>query len=900
MKNKNQKIYADKQPFKYVILLIFCIGLTISVSFFIFLQRQEQKQINADFTYQVQTVISSFEETIQDHLLLMKSLNGLFKASDVVTRLEFKQFVEPLIQHYPSIQALEWIPRVLDAERAMHEDFGRQELANYQITEKTAQGQVERAKQRLEYYPVYFIEPLTGNEKALGYDLASQSTRLAALTLARDNNRLTATSPVSLVQEREEQFGFLAFSPVYIKGQPVETTTARRENIAGFTLGVFRIGDIIKESLKLLDISGIDISVFDHDVSVDSEKKLLYFHSSRSRDIQIAPIQYLTKLQSDAHSTSILKVLEKNWLIICTPTPTFIASKKTLLPWSVSGALLLLTIGIGGYIWLLKNNALRLSRYNAEILLSKTHLEKEISERHLTEKKLQISEKRSRTWLEYSPVCTKIVDLDFNLQYMSSAGIKGLQIEDITPFYGKPFPFVFYPDSFKAPMTRDLEKVKTTGQVIEQEAPVVDINGNELWFHSTLVPVNDDKGKIDYIIIVSIDTTNRKNAEREKENLENRLGQAQKMEAIGTLAGGIAHDFNNILGTILGYAEMAKEDASPGTQIEEYLDKVLIAANRAKDLVKQILAFSRQSQVERIPIKIQPLIKEGLKMLRSSIPTTISITEDIDPKSGITLADPTQVHQILMNLCTNAYQTMETTGGELSVTLKTSFIGPEEQKMFLNVTPGEYIEFTVSDTGSGIEPDLIGKIFDPYFTTKGIGKGTGMGLAIIHGIMKEYGGTITVESELGKGSTFHVYFPIVEKKSLPEIKEPENLPRGTERILFIDDEELLAEMGKDMLERLGYHVTVRHSSIEALTTFQNTPNDFDIVITDQTMPDMIGSDLARRMMQIRPDIPIILCTGYSNLIDENSAKGLGIKEFALKPLTKGTISKLVRKVLDEK
>lgn len=390
----------------------------------------------------------------------------------------------------------------------------------------------------------------------------------------------------------------------------------------------------------------------------------------------------------------------------------------------------------------------------------------------------------------------------------------------------------------------------------------------------------------------------RMKAEREKGRLEDRLQQAQKMEAIGTLAGGIAHDFNNILGTILGYADMAKEDAPPGTRFERDLEKVLIGANRAKDLVKQILAFSRQAQVERIPIKIQPLIKEGLKMLRSSIPATISITEDIDPKSGTILADPTQIHQVLMNLCTNAYHAMEETGGALSVTLQTTFVGSDEKEMLLHVNPGEYVELIVSDTGSGIRPDIIRKIFDPYFTTKETGKGTGMGLAIIHGIMSDYGGTIRVESRLGKGTTFHTYFPVVEKEALPEIKESEDIPQGKERILFIDDEELLVEMGKDMLERLGYHVTVRRTSLEALETFQNTPSEFDLVITDQTMPNMTGADLARRMMQIRPDIPIILCTGYSNLIDEDSAKALGIKEFALKPLSKEELAKLIRKVLN--
>lgn len=404
----------------------------------------------------------------------------------------------------------------------------------------------------------------------------------------------------------------------------------------------------------------------------------------------------------------------------------------------------------------------------------------------------------------------------------------------------------------------------------------------------------------EYNCAFATDITERKKDEEEKIKLQAQLYQAQKMEAIGTLAGGIAHDFNNLLSVIFGYSELAKEDTSQGEKYHDYLKEVLTAANRAKELVKQILAFSRQTQVERIPLQIQPLIREGLKMLRSSIPTTISITEDIDPESGIILADPTQIHQILLNLCTNAYHSMEVDGGVLAVSLKTKVVDTDDQEMLLHVSPGEYAELMVSDTGSGIDPQIIERIFDPYFTTKESGKGTGMGLAIIHGIMQEYGGAITVESNVGMGAVFHVYFPVVNKAIEDEITRFENLPMGNERILLVDDEELLAALGKDLLERLGYRVTVQLSSHQALTTFQNAPNGFDLVITDQTMPEMTGAELAQCMLQIRPDIPIILCTGYSNLIDEHSAKALGIREFAFKPLSQKLLAKLIRNVLENK
>ncbi len=417
-------------------------------------------------------------------------------------------------------------------------------------------------------------------------------------------------------------------------------------------------------------------------------------------------------------------------------------------------------------------------------------------------------------------------------------------------------------------------------------------NGNKFPCWLTINAVKDEGGKTTHYVSIVKDITERNKIEEEKARLQAQLYQAQKMEAIGTLAGGIAHDFNNILSVILGYSEMASQDLD--TPNQKNMEKVMAAANKAKGLVQQILAFSRQTEVKRIPLKIQPLISDGLKMLRSSIPSTIRIIEDLDPKSGAVLADPTQIYQILMNLCTNAYHAMEASGGVLSVSLKSCVINEDDQ-----IAPGDYVELTIADTGSGIDPDIIEKIFDPYFTTKGSGKGTGMGLAIIHGILKESGGTITVESRKGEGTAFHVYFPLVTPIVDQNVAAVPPLEMGGERILFIDDDELIAEMGKNMLETLGYHATVHISSTEALKVFENAPGDFDLVITDQTMPGMTGADLARQMIKIRPDIPIILCTGYSDVIDEDSAKAIGIKKFAFKPLSMELLSKLLRDVLGE-
>jgi PAS domain S-box-containing protein len=524
----------------------------------------------------------------------------------------------------------------------------------------------------------------------------------------------------------------------------------------------------------------------------------------------------------------------------------------------------------------------------------------DITKQKQAEDKLRDSEKKSRVWLESSPVCTKIVDLDFNLQYMSAAGIIGLNIDDITQFYGKPYPFDFYPESFRNLMTMNLEKVKETGEIIEQEGSVFDINGNELWFHSTLVPVNDDEGRIDYIIVVSADITRRKQAEEEKEKLAAQLHVFRKMETIGTLAGGIAHDFNNILFPIVGHTEMLLEDIPKDSPLRNSLDEIYTGALRARDLVKQILTFSRQDDDKPRPMKMQTVIKEALKLIRSTIPTTIEIKQDIRNDCGIIKADPTQIHQVVMNLTTNAYHAMEDSGGELKVGLKEIELD-EHDVTSLDMKPGVYACLTVADTGVGMDKDLTAKIFDPFFTTRETGKGTGMGLSVVHGIVKNTGGSIHVYSKPGRGTEFHVYLPVMKSLSEQQETQPrEPIPGGTERILLVDDEEAIAAMEKQMLERLGYSVVSRTISLEALEAFRADPDKFDMIITDMAMPNMSGEKLAAELIKIRPDIPILLCTGFSERILEEKAVPIGIKGFLMKPIVRKDLAKKIREVLDNR
>ncbi|MBF0201532.1 MAG: response regulator [Desulfamplus sp.] len=558
---------------------------------------------------------------------------------------------------------------------------------------------------------------------------------------------------------------------------------------------------------------------------------------------------------------------------------------------------------------LLQQNAV-LQSMNAELV-------EEIGKRQKTELELKASEKRFRSLYENLDVTLKSIsdgvisiDRDERVIFMNSVAEKmtGWRLSEAQ---GKPFPDIF--NIFRVP--------KASGMTSLEISPRSDIEAEDIHllsmedattvsrYHTLLKSRGGIQALIEYSsspitkeldepdspgrVIIFRDVT-------EKINMERRLMDAQRMESLGVLAGGIAHDFNNILASILGFTDLLLFDAPKGSEQEEYLNEIMTAGTRAKELIRQILTFARHTVQSIQPIQVALIAKETLKLLRSSIPTTISINSDIRSKASV-MADPTQLHQIFMNLFTNAAHAMNKNGGTLTLTMEDVELSGRSADLPISLAPGRYIKIMVSDTGTGIPRDIIHSIFEPYFTTKKDGEGTGMGLALVHGIIENYKGSITVKSLEDLGSTFTIHMPVTEnpvQSGSDSMSEDEkNSEKCSGRVLLVDDEVAIVKVGKLLLERSGFRVTETTNSIDALDIFSSRPRDFDIVITDMTMPHMTGDVLARRIREVRPEIPIVMCTGYTKQLSRKEALAAGFNGYIKKPFNKDEIVNAIRDVL---
>lgn len=519
---------------------------------------------------------------------------------------------------------------------------------------------------------------------------------------------------------------------------------------------------------------------------------------------------------------------------------------------------------------------------------------KDITERKCAELELKREKESAQRYLDLAGVIFLAINTEGEVTLINQKGcdVLGYDHEDII---GKNWFDNFIPKWLREnliPVSKQLLN-GDVGPVEYYENPILTKTGQErlIAWHNTIL--RDAGGNITGHLSSGEDITDKK-------LLEAKLKQAQKMESIGILAGGIAHDFNNLLFPIIGMSELLLDDLPKGSPEHENACEIYEAGKRGGELVKQILAFSRQSEHKKMPVRIQQVLKEVLMLCRATIPSDIEIEHNIRTDCGTVMADPTQIHQVGMNLITNAYHSIERSGGKITVSLEQKELQAKDMAD-KDLEPGAYVVLQVMDTGDGIHPAITGKIFEPYFTTKEKGKGTGLGLAVVYGIIKDHGGDIHVASRLGEGTTFSAYFPLKSRQAESEISgETESAQTGNEKILLVDDEKSISKLETQILERLGYQVVSHISSVEALARFRETPDEFDLVITDMTMPNLTGVELTRKIHSIRRDIPVIICTGFSERINEISAKSIGIKGFLMKPVVKSELAKKVRQVLDDR
>jgi len=507
----------------------------------------------------------------------------------------------------------------------------------------------------------------------------------------------------------------------------------------------------------------------------------------------------------------------------------------------------------------------------------------------ITDKKHTEEERiRLATAIYQAEECIIITDNKGNIQYSNPAfeRITGYKCEEVT---GKN-PRILQSGHHHGVFYKDLWDSITEGMVWRGHFINKKKDGTLYEEEASISPVRDITGNITNYVAVKRDVTH-------EIKLEHQLYQAQKIKAIGTLAGGIAHDFNNILSGIMGYTELGLLENKNISEIHTYLMCILKASKRAKDLVKQILAFNSQREQKKEILEVGSIIREAIKLIRATLPSTIDIRENIDNKASIIIGDAIQIHQVIVNLCTNAAHAMKDKGGILRISLTDFDSDTENLYPYQTITAGPYIRLSVSDTGHGMDSTVKERIFDPYFTTKKLGEGSGLGLSVVYGIVKNHGGEIKVYSEPGKGTVFHIYIPRVKTNMEIKCNEEELISKGNETILLIDDELDLIETKQIMLKKFGYNVISKTSSIEALELFCREPDKFDLIITDQTMPGMTGGELGKIMLKIKPGIPLILCSGFSEIIDEDTARNIGFKEFITKPVTMTEMLKIIKKVL---
>lgn len=866
------------------------LGLVLAIMAFKLVRTWEEHEIRLEFDQAVENRISAFKRSLGSNLLVLESLGGLYAASHEVDRREFREFVTPVFSQNLSIQALEWIPRVPASERSSFEKAAQMDgFPQFQITERQAQGKMVSAAQRVEYFPVYFVEPIRGNEPALGFDLASNPTREEALSRSRESGKVVATARITLVQEKGEQFGFLVFRPVYQKGKPLNSPAARKKYLEGFVLGVFRIGDIVERALGDLAPAGIDI--FLQDLSAEVNERFLHFHSARTRESPVAwgDAEELVERAKLRHAHTF-NVAGREWSIVCAATPGFIAARKTLQPWGVLSLSLLCSAILVIYFFV---------NIRHQIKLSETYqsLEIEIVERRRAEEELRDTNEKLQALIKASPVAITLLDKEGKVTLWSPAAEKifGWSEEEVI---GRRLPVV--PKDKDAEFEQNLEIVLGGQSITDLELSRQKKDGSQIDISLAVAPLLNKEGETYGVAGIMTDISERKRAREEQQRLEAQLQHAQKLEAVGTLAGGIAHDFNNLLQAVQGYAEILLLDKEEGDPGHRGLREIVRAAKRGGELTQQLLAFSRKIESKLRPVDLNMEVDKMRKMLERTTSKMIEIELRLAAGLKIVNADPTQIEQILVNLAVNAKEAMPD-GGKLLIQTENVMLDEDYCRTHAEARPGEYVLLRISDKGHGMDKETLENIFDPFYTTKGFAEGTGLGLAMVYGIVKSHGGLIECSSELGRGTTFKIYLPITEQEIESEKATVTDMSKkgGTETILLVDDEDFIRNVGERTFTKFGYSVLNASDGKNALELYRKEQDQIGLVILDLMMPGMNGRRCLEELLKVNPQAKIIVASGYSDIGPMKESIEAGAKSFIGKPYQMRQLLKLVRDVLDE-
>ena len=877
----------------FAFILTIVIGILVSSFLFVVVKNWEQKDQQLKFESVVKGYANAVRNSLNANVEALKFFGDFFDNSTHVSRQEFSSFANSVLPRYPGIQAFSWNPLVPHSERASYESLAREEgLDNFKFTERAEENRLVTAGHREDYVVVYYIEPLETNKPALGFDIASNPARLKAITKGFDTAELSATDRITLVQESGDQPGILLLLPIYRQGFSLNTIEERFENRRGFVVEVLRIGDVIEAALQGFADRGINLYLYD--LSADEKKRFLYYRPSRLSEMPEQPMAE-EAMQKGLRWNQTFDFAGRQWKMLMSPSSYYLKSQKMWQAWIVLLSSLFLTFTLAFYLFKKLRYTAEIERKVSQELRTNQQLAAEVSERRQAEAALRESEARYRELFVSNPHPMWIYDLetlaflDVNDAAMTHYGYSredflAMTIKDIRPAEDVP---------------RLLDNVHHVGdgldkagvwRHIRKDGSIIEV---EITSHALLL----DQRRTELVLVNDI--TDRRRIEAEREKLQAQLLHAQKMESVGRLAGGVAHDFNNMLGVILGRAEMMFMGIKPGDPYYEDLQEIYKAAQRSADLTRQLLAFARKQTIAPKALDLNDTVEGMLKMLRRLIGEDIDLVWKPDTFLWPVKVDPAQVDQVLANLCVNARDAIFGIG---KVTIETNnvFFDQAYCASHAEAKPGQYVMLAVSDDGCGMDKKTLENLFEPFFTTKEVGEGTGLGLAMIYGIVKQNDGFINVTSEPGQGTTFKLYFPRTRDadKAVGE-QTATAIETGSETVLLVEDEESILRLGTAILEKFGYNVIAACTPGEAISMAEQSDMRIHLLVTDVVMPEMNGKELKTRIEKLIPDIKVLFMSGYTGNVIVHRGILEGDVHFLQKPFSVSSLVGKVREVLDQ-